>query len=50
MPTPNHVLQDFSRQEREALPFVLGRAVDAALCFLDEGVDAAMNKFNGTDE
>jgi PTH1 family peptidyl-tRNA hydrolase len=50
MKTPDHVLQDFSKQEQEALPFVLGRAADAALCFVTEGVDAAMNQYNGIDE
>lgn len=44
--TPNHVLQDFSRQEKEELPFVLDRAARAIESFLLEGVDAAMNQFN----
>lgn len=46
MRTPDHVLQDFSRGEQEALPFVLQRAVEAALAFVDEGIVAAMNRYN----
>jgi len=46
MRTPDHVLQDFSRGEREALPFVLQRAAEAALTFVDEGIVAAMNRYN----
>lgn len=47
MSTPNHVLQDFSRSEQQALPFVLKRASDAMQTFVSEGIVAAMNKFNG---
>lgn len=46
MRTPDHVLQDFSRAEQQELPFVLGRARDAVLAFIDKGVVAAMNEFN----
>ncbi|HKY78603.1 MAG TPA: aminoacyl-tRNA hydrolase [Anaerolineales bacterium] len=46
MKTPDHVLQDFSRSEQQALPFVLQRAAQAALTFVDDGIDAAMNRFN----
>lgn len=47
MSTPNHVLQDFSRSEQQALPFVLKRCSDAMQTFVNEGIVAAMNKFNG---
>lgn len=47
MSTPNHVLQDFSRSEQQALPFVLKRASDAMQTFVNEGIVTAMNKFNG---
>lgn len=47
MSTPAHVLQDFSKQEQDDLPFLLGRAVDAILYFVDEGIEAAMNQYNG---
>jgi PTH1 family peptidyl-tRNA hydrolase len=46
MRTPDHVLQDFSRHEQDALPFVLRRAADAVQTFIDEGIAAAMNQFN----
>lgn len=46
MPTPAYVLQNFSKQQVEVLPFVLGRATDAALKFVTEGVTATMNKYN----
>ncbi len=49
MSTPNHVLQDFSRAEQQALAFVLKRASDAIQTFTAEGIVAAMNKFNGTE-
>lgn len=46
MNTPSHVLQDFSRAEQDILPFVLGRATEAAQTFIHEGIVAAMNKHN----
>jgi PTH1 family peptidyl-tRNA hydrolase len=46
MSTPNHVLQDFSRDEQDVLPFVLRRAVEAIEMFIHEGLTAAMNKYN----
>ncbi len=44
--TADFVLLPFSKEEEEILPFILNRAADAALTFIDEGIDAAMNKFN----
>ena len=41
-----YVLQNFSREELEELPEVLGRAADAAMLFVREGLDRAMNQFN----
>lgn len=46
MRTPDHVLQDFGRGEQEALDFTLRRAVEAALAFIDDGIVAAMNRYN----
>jgi PTH1 family peptidyl-tRNA hydrolase len=46
MRTPDHVLQDFSRGEQEALDFTLRRAAEAALAFVDDGLVAAMNRYN----
>jgi PTH1 family peptidyl-tRNA hydrolase len=45
-----YVLQDFSRADLTALSEVLDRAADAALAFVTEGLDIAMNKFNGSLE
>lgn len=45
-----YVLQDFSRAEAEMLPQILDQAVDAALTFVDEGLEAAMNQYNGSVE
>lgn len=47
MSTPDHVLQDFSKQELDALPFVLQDAAEAVLTFVDEGIVEAMNRHNG---
>ena len=44
--TPNHVLQDFSKQEKAELPFVLDRAAKAVEEYLISGLDAAMNTYN----
>jgi PTH1 family peptidyl-tRNA hydrolase len=46
MDTSDYVLQPFSKQESEILPFILQKAASAAITFVDEGIDAAMNKFN----
>jgi PTH1 family peptidyl-tRNA hydrolase len=43
-----YVLQDFSREETKTLSELLDRAADAALEFVVNGLDKAMNKFNGT--
>jgi len=42
-----YVLQDFSRDEMKELSAILDRAADAALEFVVNGLDKAMNKFNG---
>ena len=41
-----YVLQDFSRKEKELLPEILDRSVEAVLCLISQDLDAAMNKFN----
>ncbi|MBI3160400.1 MAG: aminoacyl-tRNA hydrolase [Chloroflexi bacterium] len=46
MATPNYVLQDFSREQLQVLPSVLERAAEAALLFVTDGIEAAMNRFN----
>lgn len=50
MRTPDHVLQDFSRQEQEALPFVLRRAAEAVEEWVHEGIVAAMNRYNSAGD
>jgi PTH1 family peptidyl-tRNA hydrolase len=47
MDPADYVLQDFSRDEMKALSEILDRASDAALSFVVDGLDNAMNKFNG---
>ena len=41
------VLGRFTAGEREALEAMLGRACDCLECWLDQGIQPAMNKFNG---
>ena len=45
-----YVLQDFSRDETKSLSEILDRAADAALEFVVNGLDKAMNKYNGSIE
>ena len=47
MQAPDYVLQDFSDSEMSIISETLNRAVDAVLTFVTEGLDAAMNKYNG---
>ncbi len=48
MPPPAYLLQDFSAHEREQLAPVLETAADAILTFVTEGLDKAMNRYNGS--
>ncbi|HJR81683.1 MAG TPA: aminoacyl-tRNA hydrolase [Anaerolineales bacterium] len=45
-----YVLQDFTREEIKALPAIIERAADAAFEFVINGLDKAMNKYNGAVE
>jgi len=47
MDSADYVLQPFSNGESELLSAVLEKAVDAIKTFVSEGLEAAMNKFNG---
>jgi PTH1 family peptidyl-tRNA hydrolase len=47
MDPADYVLQDFSRDEMKNLSEILDHAADAALVFVKEGLETAMNKFNG---
>jgi peptidyl-tRNA hydrolase, PTH1 family len=42
----DHVLSRFARDEREAVADAVQRAADAAELFVDDGVEAVMNRFN----
>ena len=42
-----YVLRDFSPDEKEQLKIILEEAADAVFEFICEGLDAAMNKYNG---
>ena len=48
MQAPDYVLQDFSNGERILISETLNRAMEAALTFVTEGLNAAMNKYNGS--
>jgi PTH1 family peptidyl-tRNA hydrolase len=45
-----YVLQDFTREQMKSLSEILDRAADAALEFVVNGLDKAMNKYNGSIE
>ena len=47
MDPADYVLQDFSREETRSVSEILDRAAEAALSFVVDGLDKAMNKFNG---
>jgi PTH1 family peptidyl-tRNA hydrolase len=44
------VLQNFSRDEMKVLSEIVDRAADAALTFVADGLNKAMNKYNGSVE
>jgi PTH1 family peptidyl-tRNA hydrolase len=48
MDPASYVLQDFSRDELQTLSELLDHAAEGALAFVQEGLDSAMNKFNGS--
>ena len=41
-----YVLQNFAKADEQILSETLERAADAVFTFIEEGIDAAMNKFN----
>jgi PTH1 family peptidyl-tRNA hydrolase len=45
-----YVLQNFSRDEVKLLSEIIDRAADAALTFVMDGLNKAMNKYNGSIE
>lgn len=48
MDAASYVLQTFEESEKQPLKVFLDRAVDAIDCFMVEGLDAAMNRYNPT--
>lgn len=48
MSPADYVLQSFSKADQETLPIILQRAADAAQAFVTEGLQQAMNRFNGS--
>jgi len=48
MDPANYVLQNFSKDETQTLSEILDRAADATLEFVTNGLNASMNKFNGS--
>ena len=46
----DYVLQNFSREEMKILSEIVDRAAEAALTFVVDGLDKAMNKYNGSVE
>lgn len=46
--TVNYVLSRFTTEERARVPAIVSLAADAARCWLEEGVDTAMNRYNGS--
>lgn len=50
MATPKYVLQDFSKNQLEILPFVLDRAAQAALTYIQEDIHTSMNEHNQKPE
>ncbi len=47
IPAPDYLLQDFTFDEQTRLAPVLTDATDAVLTFVTEGLEIAMNRFNG---
>ena len=46
----DHVLSAFRHDEREIVARAIGRAADAVELFVDEGVHAAMNRYNASED
>ncbi len=43
----DYVLEPFTREEREAVGEMIARAADACECWLADGADTAMSRYNG---
>jgi PTH1 family peptidyl-tRNA hydrolase len=49
MDAADYVLQKFSRLEVDQLQVFLERAVEALDCFLSDGLETAMNRYNSSE-
>lgn len=50
MEVHDYVLSQFSKNEEESLPAVIDKAAEAIETFVSEGIQAAMNRYNGAIE
>lgn len=48
MDPADYVLQKFSKSEEEKLPDIIDTSTQAVLTFLDQGLEDAMNRYNGS--
>ena len=46
----DHVLSKFSKRDREAVDVTIELAADAVELLASEGIDAAMNRYNGAPQ
>jgi len=49
IPKKDYVLSPFTEQQRADLEPILDRAADALYCWVRDGIDAAMNRYNVTE-
>lgn len=49
MDAADYVLQRFTRSEQEQLPLFLSRAAEALDCYLNNGIEFAMNRYNSSE-
>ena len=47
IPPPSYLLQDFKQPELDELDSILDTSADAVMTFVTDGVDMAMNRYNG---
>ena len=50
MDAADYVLQTFSRSDKDQLPAFLQRSVEALDCYITDGLETAMNRFNSSDQ
>lgn len=50
MDPADYVLQDLNRDEREVISSAIARGIEGIHLFVEQGIEAAMNRFNGPAE